>query len=582
MSSKTLDNLVYDIASQDEEFSKPFLKKDWLYIVDSNLTGNYSVNQIEFSTISLSSNGRYCNYQEAYLSLPFVFTIENVGTQKDWTSASIDQHFADCCLALKNSSTNIIHSISIDFGNGNVVQPSPYLNAYLAFKLHTEMSSEDERLNGSLLHYAKDSSTSWGFNDISGGEGRGLFNNVTAVGSIPTSAHARELVNDGLMKRQSYFQRSTESAGKDLVYGNDDVFRNKLTGNHIVNYSNAKVFYCDLMIRLRDLPFFNGDVPMMRGANMKLTLTLNNNVSFNFKKNADGAMSFSNFSNVSGLTNPFMVASNYHKYTQIDAAGGSVIAAPTGGAVSGSITTKSILGGSSALDNGVGSVDAEYVVKSGLAAVGQYAHTIRQCRLYVPAYSFSHSYESQYLSNSRRLISYNDLYFTTFDCKAQQQFNVNLTNGIAYAKRLILIGFMASTANGDVSPLSSPFTCEPSTTSPFLIQNFNAQVGGINMYQGQMLASYEQFLAEMNGMYGINGNQVTGLCSSRISSKDYYNNYHYIVVNLDRKLKEDEGVLQSISVSGQLNSTKDMTFYCYVEYGKKVLVDVSDGSRPTP
>jgi len=334
-----------------------------------------------------------------------------------------------------------------------------------------------------------------------------------------------------------------------------------------------------MIIRLRDLPFFNADVPMMRGANMKLTLTLNNNVSFNFKKTSGGAMSFSNFSNVSGLTNPFMVASNYHQYTQIDAAGASVIAAPTGGAVSGSITTKSILGGASALDNGVGSVDAEYVVKSGLAAVGQYSHTIKQCRLYVPAYTFSPSYESQYLSSSKRLITYNDLYFTTFDVKAQQQFNINLTNGIAYAKRLVVIGFMTASANGDVSPLSSPFTCEPATTSPFLIQNFNCQVGGINMYQGQMLASYEQFLAEMNGMYGINGNQITGLCSSRISSKDYYNNYHYIVVNLDRKLKEDEGVLQSIALSGQLNSTKDMTFYCYVEYSKKVLVDVSDGSR---
>jgi hypothetical protein len=159
-----------------------------------------------------------------------------------------------------------------------------------------------------------------------------------------------------------------------------------------------------------------------------------------------------------------------------------------------------------------------------------------------------------------------------------------ITNGMSRMKRLIMIGYMSPTANGSevggaFSPLSSPFATEPSTTSPFMISNFNVQVGQINLYPNAISYSYEQFLQEMNGQYGINGNMIQGSTSSRISLVDYNNNYHYIVVNLDRKLPENELTSQSLGVSGTLESRKDMSFMCFVEKYKTITINIENGAR---
>lgn len=603
MSKQTLDNLIYDMNSTDEQETKPFLKKDWLYCTDTNLTGNYTTNSIEFSTMNtFASNGRLPNPSEGYIMLPWIIAIQNTTSPNlSWSSTTTDQHFADCCLALKNSSVQLINSISIDWGNGNVVQPIPYLNSYLSFIQHSEFSSEDEFLNGPTIMYAKDSSTSWGYNATNTAgtatEGCGYFNNVSSIQGLPKSAHFRDVVNTGMMRRQSYFQRTDESAGKSLVFGGDDIARGRLGCNSIVNYEKAKVYYCSMIIRLKDLPFFK-NVPMSRGMNIRMVLTLNNNVSFNFSKSATGDLVFANFSNISGLTNPIMVASNSHKYRDVvgSANNGAIITANNrdasgniiGATLSSSITEKSLLGGSSCLDN-----LQTYLVSSGLGSLTldgvSYNHSIRQCRLYMPCYTPTPSFASLYFDNPKRVVSYNDLFFTTFNVNKQEggaQFFVNLTNGIAYAKRLIICPYMNGSTSGgnygEVNPfsvLSSPFSDAPSCVSPCIVNNFNVAVGGINIYPNPILWSYEQFKTEMDGQFALNGNQISGSCASRISLQDYINNYGYIVINLNRKLDQDESVLSSIAVSGTLLSQKDMSFYCFIEYTKKITIDVSDGTR---
>ena len=115
---------------------------------------------------------------------------------------------------------------------------------------------------------------------------------------------------------------------------------------------------------------------------------------------------------------------------------------------------------------------------------------------------------------------------------------------------------------------------------PFSLSNFNAKIGGVSLYESHSIQyDYEYFINELNGQQGLNGNQTQGLVSSRISLQDYNNNYHYIVVNLDRKLKENEDVAQSLSVIGSVMSELPVTFHCYIERYKTVVIDTESGAK---
>jgi hypothetical protein len=468
-------------------------------------------------------------------------------------------------LALKNSNCNLIHSMKVDYNNGQVVQGCDYLNNYLNFIQHTEMSLQDEELNGPFLGYAKDSSTSWCYSNTAFPFGHGICNNSNLLRPSNSASNKGDLNNEGFQKRCGYFQNYNESDGKNLVLSAAD--RKKSAMNIVDNVSaTSKVYYYNCFIRLRDLPFFD-KLCLIRSGTVRITFTLNNNVSFDINKSAAGHLSVNSFVNNSGLTNPLMIAASYRL---IKSATGTAVNVPT-------IADAFIPCGSAALP-----LNTTYNVKMGIGICNGHVHAIKQCRLYVPHYSFSPKGEELYLANPVRSIKYLDLDYYTFKAEKGVQFNQLITNGASRMRRLIMIGFIANGKNGTtgLSPLSSPFASEPSTTSPFSLSNFNVKVGGVNHYEANSVEyDYEYFLQELNGQQGINANQTQGLCSSRISLQDYNNNYHYIVVNLDRKLKENEDVAQSLTVIGTIESELDITFHCYIERYKTIVINTESGAR---
>jgi hypothetical protein len=148
------------------------------------------------------------------------------------------------------------------------------------------------------------------------------------------------------------------------------------------------------------------------------------------------------------------------------------------------------------------------------------------------------------------------------------------------------MGFMNNDKNGNggdngqsaLHSLSSPFTTEGATTSPFQIQNMQVQLGSTNLYKDTQIYSYETFLREFNHQQGINGNQICGLGAGFVDIEAFQNNYHYIVVNLSRRLPIDDTVSQSIEISFDLISKKSMTFNSFLEVNKELVIDVSTGN----
>lgn len=592
------DSLVYDlsISSGDAE-QKPFLKKEMLNITDQNSSGNYSNSQIIFETSQLSNNGRWCDYgTDAYFSFPLMLTATLTGgATQDWTNAALLA--TDYILALKNSNYNLIHSIQIEYSNSNVIQLTPYINTYLNFKLHSEISYEDECINGPTINYSKDTSTSWRYEPAAVGSpyGRGLCNNANSNTKISScSENSGEIFNEGMRNRQNNYQRAIATPlvipnNRSVIYGANNA-NVKQTGQNIIETAAGyKVYYYDAILRLKDLPFFN-KLPLIRGCFMKITLNVNQ-CSFQVAKDALGNLNF-NPANMSlqGGTNPLMVSASVASVAQ------SVI--PNGGNLQAATLAAGII-----VTNllpkfepcGSASMPVSGTLTASLCIGQNYfnPHSAlnlkplkTQCRLYVPTYTMSPQYERDYIALGQKKITYLELFsYPVYNVPANSNFTQLVTNGLAKMKRMIVCPFVSATSHGNenggasFSPLVSPFTCEPSTCSPYLMTQYNVLLGGLQIYPQNVTYTYEMFLNEMNGQAGINANKTTGLCSSRISQIDYNNTYGYLVTDLSRRLPEDDSTAMSVSISGFNAGAKPLDLHIYIEYEKQITIDLLSGKK---
>jgi len=230
--------------------------------------------------------------------------------------------------------------------------------------------------------------------------------------------------------------------------------------------------------------------------------------------------------------------------------------------------------------NGIAGV--QYTDAAGIARTIQ--HPQRAVRLWGPLITLSPTAEQQYLSlNPTRRIVYRDIYqYTVSKVTSGATFNNLLTNGVVDAKTLIIVPIFSNTSNGSssFSPLQSVFSTEPGTTSPLCaITNFNVQLAGVNLYQANLLYSWQNFIEELNGANSINGNLVTGLGSSLINEYSYSYLYGYNVTNLSRRISSEDLVPKSIQILGQSLSGQTVDLLCFVEIEKELLLDLASGAR---
>jgi len=432
-------------------------------------------------------------------------------------------------LRFKSSNIVMLDSVTIDYNNTNVIQQRVNINGYLIFKQHTTTSYNDMLIN-THTGYRKDDSSTWSYDDE-----LGITNNPPV----------------GIATFNNQFLKSDTQ--KNKVAGDINILRNtgsnyyqKVAGNLI------HVFYYDCIIRLKDLPFFE-KLPMVRGANIKIALTLNQ-CDFSFK-------------NVFTAQNGNIAATNVK-----------------------TLENSSFKGLTNPLLRMNGDLDGQnYTETISLKAVENngYKHVKTQCRLYVPVYTMEPEFEKQYLSVVQRTIVYEDVYIQHYkNVKKGENFQLLLTNSISRVHKLVIIPMIsknseavATDGNGSLlySAQESPFTTEPSTCSPCHISDFNVVVAGSNVYNQLIQYKYENYLNEMNGTFGVNANTETGACSSLISLEDYQNNYGYIVVDLSRRKNYDDKTATSVEIRGTISSAKNLDLLCYIVYSRDLKIDVVTG-----
>ena len=596
------DSLIFDMAQSagDSEF-KPFVKKEMVFITDQSSSGNYSNGQIVFETSQLSNNGRWCDYgMDSYFSFPIMLTCTmatQLGVAIDWTGAN--PKASDYLVALKNSNYNIINTMQVEYGNNSVLQQTSGLNQYINFRLNTEMDAQDEALNGPTIGYARDTSTSWRYESAAVGSsyGRGLCNNAnSALKPNSASEFYGECTNDGMFRRQLNYQKTATAGvvqaipnGRDVILGNDNTRIKNSGQNYTESTAAYKVWYYDCILRLRDLPFFQKLPPLLRGSYMKVTFGLNQ-IFFQVTKDNAGNLNYLPATTISnGTCNPVMVAAGVASFSSNCVVVDETIA---NAKLDVAVNLNHIPCGSACIP--VGAAANNFTLLSISCCVGKNyfpAHAglgllpaKSQCRWYIPTYVMNPISEGQYITLGQKTVKYIELFsYPVYNLLNGQNFTTLISNGLARMKRLIIMPYISQNSHGSenaaatFSVLNSPFTCEPSCVSPNIISNWNVQLGGINVYPNPISMSYELYLQEMNGNYGVNSNKTMGLCSSRISQIDYNNTYGYLVCDLSRRLPEDDTTSISLSISGTNSGAKPLDLFCYIEYERQITIDLTTG-----
>jgi hypothetical protein len=546
----------------------PFLKYEYVTLNDQSTAGNFSSNQCVFETVTLSNNGRWCSYRDAYMTIPCVFVVTgtDAGGVINWAANyRID---TDLLIGFKNSNINLINSIAIDYGNKQCTQATDHINQYLVFKQHELMTEQDEILNGPTIGYAKDSSETYRFSDVAG---RGLMNNMNCQ-FLTTAVRNTKVGNQGMRKRQEVFRRvnASDFLQEGLIGANLDEIVNNLkeaNENFVVNYTTHKVYYYNAIVRLKDLPVFN-KVPMMKGANWRLTITLNQCV-FNVSKNNAGLMIFDPTTYNGRQSNFLMVADSMTTVRTEDLDNVSQSANVVVASESYTLANDSAL----TVSCSVGRCNF-----AAHAALGITAHQ-SNIQLHVPTIILAPAEDTRLLAQIQRTVVYNDVLSFVLYHKLGV-FNDLVTNGVARCKLMIICPVLAEAGNRGIDPLISPFTTEPSTCSPYKIQNFQVRMANHNIYPNAVNYSYESFLTEMNGKYAMTHNLVNGMGNcSRISLQDYINTYGYMVVDLKRKPTSDESVPLSLQISGKIVSPKALNFCVFVEVEKEFTYQSATGQR---
>jgi len=622
-----MDNLVFEESINAEVPTSEFVEKQWLYVNDNN-NSNYS-GQIVLDTTPLANSGSYINWSEAFLAIPLVLQVEADATLTSTLPL-------DWAVGMKNGFFQIIHSMSVEFNNGSVIQQTPFLNVFSSFKNLTSWSNDDLKCWGSVCGFYPDTSKSWLYNNSTvaasilnylNTSGQGLCNNrnapyvqitalpdftvstgdtLVAINSSTTatlySGDFRANYNEGFYKRQSWInfnltQTSSTPALTDTTANQAALLAttsgvasssglNLVFMSYVQQASTTRTIVFDAVVRLKDIADFFNKCPLLKGSTMRMYINTNQvfmtlsaiNSEYTSATNgtitATGILALTATPTIlgGGGTNPVMVAS-------MDIGQGLSPLVPQ--AVAASLTKEDIK-------------VALSIVRTQFSGITtSVSAPITSVRLYAPAYTMSPISEQRYLSLSpTKKIVYNDIFQFQYSGVASGSFSFLVSNGIPNLRSVLVCAFLPKASNGTAqtytgttvsgtttSSLLSPFSTSGGTPDPVSLTNFQIQVSGKNLFNTQLQYDYETFAEQLVSSNQLNGSLTTSMASGLIGKEDFQWCYRYYYGNVSRSIPSEDGVAKAIQIMGTNNSAITVDLMVFVEFQREITVDVRTGAR---
>ena len=593
------DSVVLDQSLGEDVYVPEFVDKQYLYVNDSN-NSNYA-SQIVLDTTSLSNSGAYLGWSESFLAIPLVLQMASTGMG----AANVD--FA---MALKSGYWNIIHSMSVEFNNGSVVQQTPFLNVFTSFKCLTSWSDEDVKNHGKLTGFCPDSADGWLFNDAvqSGANplsanGVGLCNNRTSQSFTQTIAEGyttlpavvtestvaessvEALQNKGLLQRMKWLNFSlTAGSNKSALLARDAQGLQEIFKAFVRTAADSRAIVFPAIVRMKDVCDFFDKMPLLKGATMRLYINTNQS-----------------YLQLQALNSVQTAATGV-----LTAGGNLALRAPP--VLLGGGGTCPIMVASAGIGQGLqGRVPpaaaatavndiqvAVSIVRTQFSEIApQISAPITSVRLYCPTYTMTPSAEAKYLSlMPTKKIVYEDIFqYSIPAVQSQNTFNVLVSNGLPNLKSLVLMGFLPKSSNGveggagnfagsqSSSSLLSPFSSSGATPDPVALSQFNVQLSGKNLFNQNKQYDYESFVEQLSQSNQLNGGKTTGMASGLIGQHEFENLYRYYYADCSRGLPGESGVSRSIQIQGKNMSDKTVDYVVFASYTREILIDLRSGDR---
>lgn len=555
------DELLYEVSKSEVLSGEPFVKKEYVYMLDQN-NGSYANNQIILDLAALSNSGKWCDWCNAELVVPLLITMTSA---TDFSAVATDY-----AVGLKNGFHQIINSINVEYNNTSVVQVSNLTNMYISYKLNTSLSVNDLITIGNHIGFNPDGYLSWTYQTAASGRGVGSCNNTNNPEFFDTSVAFNTVQdNEGFSQRLIDSVFTNNQTGVATLLG---ATWNTISAQYAKSYSTAaavvagtcaKSWNILATIRLKDIADFFAQMPLTRNAYIKMYINLNQSLT-TLRVAAPvanvGAMSINSNDVIvyGGQTNPLLVsASLLNNGMQ-----------PFSNLAGAKVATISV--------SVLSSLDPNCPVA--------YARNpmLSSCRLYANLYTMNPMKEEEYLQQRTKTIRYKDIFQYQF-LNVTSAFNFLVSNGISRLQEIIVVPLISSTANGlagqTFSPLRSPFSSEPATCSPLeWFNNVNFQISGTNIFTNSQQFGFEAFQSELYGVGSVNGGLVDGMSSGLISQTAFYNNYGYLIANVARRLPEDNSA-KSVQISGTCLSQLAVDLYVFCVFEKAIVIDTYSGKR---
>jgi hypothetical protein len=616
-----------------DESGKPatFVDKQWLYVNDSN-NGSYT-GQIVIDSTTLSNSGSYIGWSESFLQIPLVLQAESTPID------AVTDKF-DFGMALKSGYWQLIHSMSVEFNNGSVVQQTQFLNVFSSFKNLTSWSEGDLKCWGKVTGFCPDTADSWVYNTVAAaasavnglqGSGTGLCNNrlaktFAASGALSDVAYPAAVftatpltiateasgfsdsvcgcANTGLLQRMKWLNFDmvcpTGGSGTVVAATGANVLANKVSllttneqglkqifKNYISSSTSARIIYFNAVVRLKDVCDFFDKMPLMKGATMRLYINTNQ-AYLPLQVHAaevTGAGVITSFPALSLTSTPTILGGGQTCPIMVSSAdlgqGMNVIAPVKAG----------VPGVGVALRVALSIVRCQFPSNFQNNASQTAVCPLTTVRLYAPAYTMSPQAEASYLAMSpTKKIVYEDLFQYSFPGQAASStFNILVSNGLPNLKSIVVMSFLPVASNGvtgagdyvstPVSSLYSPFSSSGGTPDPIALTNFNIQLSGKNLFNDQNQYDFQEFNEQFVSSNQLNGSLTTGLASGLIGENEWSNLYRYYYADCSRGLPQEAGVSRSIQITGQNQSAQIINLMVFASFTRSLTVDIRTGQR---
>lgn len=605
-----MDSIVFEETINSEISSSEFVDKQWLYVNDNN-NGSYS-SQVVLDTTPLANSGQYINWQESLILMPLVLQFESAVATLTAVSAS---DFLGC---MKSGYWNMLHSMSVEFNNGNIIQQVPFLNVFCSFKNLTSWSKDDLTDWGSVCGFKPDSSRSWAYlaaapgnGLVLSGSGTGLTNNrnapyvtislIAGGGGLTTDLQAyntstraslssvdiRQAWNEGMFERQKDIAFSSILTADNAFSSNQGALMSAANCTQVFRtFSNAAAnlrwFAIDAVIRLKDVADFFQKCPMLKGSTMRIYLNTNQcyfQVTQTAPRYVAASAALAEQPTLRLTSAPVMLGGG----------GTCPILYSSNGLGQGSSVLTPLQSAANALVTAVVNVSVSIVrTQFGQMANQNLSCPVTSVRLYAPAYTLSPIAEQRLLSltPSKRVV-YNDIFQFSFPNQAiNSPFNILVSNGCPNIRSVLVLPLLDRASNGDpgsvtTASILSPFSTTPSSPDPLIIQNFQIQVSGKNLFINQLQYDYEVFAEQLVCSNQLNGSLTTSLASGLVSKQDFQSLYRYYYGNCSRSLPSEEGVSKSVQIQGTVISpiATSVSLMVFIEFEREIVIDLRSGAR---